>query len=82
MKNNLDNIKTKTMQIIAEQLKFESSHKIDWDQNLQELGADSLDLVEVVIKLEDTFKVIISDDVMLQFCEQAKLSVLESAFLN
>lgn len=77
MKNNLDAIKTKTIQIVTEQLKFEPSIKINWEQSLKELGADSLDLVELAIKFEDAFKIIIKDEVMAQFCKESRLSTLD-----
>ena len=52
----------KIEQIISEQLKFSVDKEINWaQQNLGDLGADSLDLVELVIKLEDAFKREIDD---------------------
>ena len=73
MKNDIDIIKEKITQIIVEQLKFEPGRIINFEQSLLELGADSLDLVEIVIKIEDAFKQIISDEMMAQFCKHAKL---------
>lgn len=52
----------KIEQIISEQLKFSASKQVNWQQQtLGDLGADSLDLVELVIKLEDAFKREIDD---------------------
>jgi len=71
-------IKDKAKQIICEQLRFESGKIIDWNQSLQELGADSLDMVELTMKFEDAFKVEINDQTMMQLCTQAKLDQIIS----
>lgn len=53
--------KKKLIEIIAEQLGVDES-KIDDDSNLvNDLGADSLDTLELVMTLEEEFKVEISD---------------------
>ncbi len=57
-------IKVKAAQLISEQLKLD---QVDWNQNLTQLGMDSLDLIELVFKLEDAFKKPIHDEVVLQW---------------
>lgn len=53
---------TKVVQVIQDQLKLEHDTQINCELSLQELGLDSLDLVELIIKLEDLFKRQISDE--------------------
>lgn len=60
-------IKVKAAQIISEQLNIATSVEVDWKQSFQELGADSLDIVEMVIKFEDAFKTEIADSVATGF---------------
>lgn len=64
VKKNQSDIKIKAAKIIADQLKKNDS-EIDWSQSFTDLGADSLDKVELVIKLEDTFKIEIDDQTAL-----------------
>lgn len=53
--------KQKLIEIIAEQLGIDDS-KINDDSNLtNDLGADSLDTLELVMTLEENFKIEISD---------------------
>lgn len=60
MKNSQNEIEIKAAQIVIEQLKLDDN-EVDWNKSFIELGADSLDLVELVIRFEDTFKVMIDD---------------------
>ena len=55
-------MKEKVTEIIANQLSV-SADKIKGDTNIaEELGADSLDLVEILMSLEDEFGVSIPDE--------------------
>ncbi len=48
-------------QLLAEHLTLDSS-KITQHSTLDDLGADSLDRVEIIMKIEDQFGIEISDD--------------------
>ena len=57
-----DEIKVKVITMIAEQLgKDESEVTLD-SQFIEDLGADSLDLVELIMSMEDEFGVEIADE--------------------
>jgi acyl carrier protein len=47
--------------MIAEQLGVEES-QIEYETELDELGADSLDVAELLVKFEDEFGIYIPDD--------------------
>ena len=52
----------KIRQIIAKQLRIDAS-KITPDSNIiEDLGADSLDLVEMLMSIEDSLGIVVSDD--------------------
>ena len=57
---DIQEIRTKVVAIIAEQLGIGQDAITD-DATLDSLGADSLDRVEMVMKLEETFAVEIDD---------------------
>lgn len=58
---NRDQISIQVRQLLAEQLTIDPT-KITENSTLDELGADSLDRVEMIMKLEDLFNIDISDD--------------------
>jgi len=58
---NRDQISVQVRQLLAEQLTIDFT-KITEQSTLNELGADSLDRVEIIMKIEDLFGVEISDD--------------------
>lgn len=58
----MTNIELEVKQLIATQLKKEVSNIRLSDDIVKDLGADSLDLVEIVMALEDHFKVTVPDD--------------------
>lgn len=62
-----NDIKVKAAKIISEQLNIAGGVEVDWKKSFQELGADSLDIVEMVIKFEDAFKTEISDSAATGF---------------
>lgn len=66
MTKSQNDIQLVATKIIVEQLNLASDTKINLDQKFTDLGADSLDAVELVIKFEDAFKVEISDDVAVE----------------
>lgn len=58
----MSNTETRVKMIIAEQLGVEESSVTNEKYFVKDLGADSLDTVELVMKLEDEFNIEISDD--------------------
>lgn len=58
--NNITTIQATIYQVIAEQLCIPQS-EITLDSNLSTLGADSLDMVELMLTLEDTFDIEIDE---------------------
>jgi len=79
----MDNIEQRVKKIVAEQLGVnEADIKID-SSFVDDLGADSLDTVELVMELEDEFDIDIPDDAAekiqtvgqaIEFIEKAKQS--------
>lgn len=59
--SKLDNIQTRVRRIIGEQLGVEESEIKDGTHLIDDLRADSLDMVETVMALEDEFEVEIPD---------------------
>lgn len=51
----------KVILVVADKLKIEKE-KISVNVTLQDLGADSLDLVEIIMKLEEQFGIEIEDE--------------------
>jgi len=66
MSQTKNEIQIKVARIVTEQLKLNSD--VDWNRTFEELGADSLDLIELVIKFEDAFRVMISDEAAARLC--------------
>jgi len=56
------NIEDRVRAIIAEQLDQDASEIVPEANFIEDLGADSLDLVELVMHMEDEFDVEIPDD--------------------
>jgi len=56
-----EEIKSKLLQIISEQLKIDKN-SINPNSSLDILGADSLDRVEIIMKIEEEFGLEISDE--------------------
>ena len=54
------NTQDKVARIIAEKLSIDAS-TIKLESTLQDLGADSLDLVEIIMKLEEQFGIEVDD---------------------
>ena len=58
---SLEETYTKVTSIIAEKLNIDVK-TIKPQATVQELGADSLDLVEIILKLEESFNIEIADE--------------------
>ncbi|MEA2103791.1 MAG: acyl carrier protein [Candidatus Cloacimonadota bacterium] len=57
-----DEIRNKVVEIITEQLGVTESEVTDEAKFIEDLGADSLDTVELIMELEDEFEVEVPDD--------------------
>ena len=69
----MDDIEQKVKKIIAEQLGIKEEDIKNESSFIEDLGADSLDTVELVMALEDAFKIEIPDD------QQEKLRTVQQA---
>ncbi len=69
----MSTVKDRVKQIIIEQLGVEEDSVTDESSFIDDLGADSLDTVEIVMALEEEFGCEISDD------EAEKLTTVEQA---
>lgn len=61
MSENNDAIAEKVREIIAEKLGIDKSKVVDSARFIDDLGADSLDTVDLVMAFEDQFKIEISN---------------------
>lgn len=57
-----ESLESKVKQLIAEQLNVEVSAIKSSSRFIEDLGADSLDIVELVMAMEESFDLDISDD--------------------
>ena len=69
----MDNIEAKITSIISEQLGVEESKIVLQSHFVDDLDADSLDIVELVMALEEEFEISIPDDAA------EKISTVQSA---
>ncbi len=58
----MNDLENRVVKIIAEKLKVEEARVIPEASFVDDLRADSLDTVDVILALEDEFKIDISDD--------------------
>jgi acyl carrier protein len=58
----MSNVLVKVKEIVAEQLGIETSEISPTSNFMEDLGADSLDAVELVMAFEDAFTIEISDE--------------------
>lgn len=69
----MNGIEQRVKKVIAEQLSINEADIKNESAFIEDLGADSLDTVELVMALEDAFKVEIPDD------QQEKLRTVQQA---
>ena len=68
-----DNIEQQVKKVVAEQLSINEADIKNESAFISDLGADSLDTVELVMALEDTFGIEIPDD------QQEKIQTVQDA---
>ncbi|MBT4594431.1 acyl carrier protein [bacterium] len=66
MSFSTEEIREKIVRVISEKLKI-SADEIQDDATLEDLGADSLDVVEIVMNIEEAFNIEIGDDAAEKF---------------
>ena len=69
----MDNIEQQVKKVVAEQLSINEADIKNESACMSDLGADSLDTVELVMALEDTFGIEIPDD------QQEKIQTVQDA---
>ena len=69
----MDDIEQRVKKVIAEQLSINEADIKNESAFIEDLGADSLDTVELVMALENAFKIEIPDD------QQEKLRTVQQA---
>ena len=69
----MNDIEQRVKKVIAEQLSLNEADIKNESAFIEDLGADSLDTVELVMALEDAFKIEIPDD------QQEKLRTVQQA---
>ncbi len=69
----MNDIEQRVKKVIAEQLSINEAYIKNESAFIEDLGADSLDTVELVMALEDAFKIEIPDD------QQEKLRTVQQA---
>ncbi len=69
----MNDIEQRVKKVVAEQLSINEADIKNESAFIEDLGADSLDTVELVMALEDAFKVEIPDD------QQEKLRTVQNA---
>ena len=69
----MNDIEQRVKKVIAEQLSINEADIKNESAFIEDLGADSLDTVELVMALEDAFKIEIPDD------QQEKLRTVQQA---
>lgn len=69
----MDNIEQQVKKVVAEQLSINEADIKNESSFISDLGADSLDTVELVMALEDTFGIEIPDD------QQEKIQTVQDA---
>ena len=69
----MENLEQRVKKVVAEQLNINEADIKNESAFIDDLGADSLDTVELVMALEDAFKVEIPDD------QQEKLRTVQDA---
>ncbi len=69
----MDNIEQQVKKVVAEQLSINEADIKNESAFIADLGADSLDTVELVMALEDTFGIEIPDD------QQEKIQTVQDA---
>ena len=57
-----DEIKEKVIDIVVDQLQVSREQVIETASLVDDLGADSLDVAEVIMELEDEFDITVPDD--------------------
>ena len=71
----LAEIKKRVIQILAVQLGVEENVVTDTAQLISDLGADSLDHIEIVMAIEDEFGVEIPDDMAEPFMDSTAAGI-------